>query len=280
MKAILGKMAGFDNTTRKSTMQQTAVAQAAHNILKQLRETYNGQPPRRAPAREADFRHLDLSAYRWFQSELETLGYRLLADEELIDMGRARGSLYTRTFVRQMVSADGCIVCSYYQEKQRLFKRLWRLFDGLMGGRGNRAREEFRSGQTIRHHMDVSSHYSDGRTLNLGNSQSAGSSINPPAIETHRLPEDTQLEELLDAHDLHMRQLLTETPGLRAVAVNSVEDLHQQQAREAALKAEYRKSVNWVTHEELLAMTGGNAEFADAVYEAIQQQLAKEGETE
>jgi hypothetical protein len=233
-----------------------ATIQFARNILRNLRETYSGAPQTRVSAEEKDFPHLDLLAYSRFRDKLEGLDFRFLGDYEIADLSRARGTPMTRTFVRYMISADGATVCSYYQVRQRTGKRLRMLFNELMDGRGKIAWNDFKQAIAIRECMDIGTDFSDGRSVSTSNAGAAGKLADPPEMETHVVPADTP------------------------VAIGTTEELFQLQDRAAAQKADYRRSLNWITRDELLAMAEGNEAFADAVYEEIQKQLAEEQDVE
>lgn len=255
-----------------------ATLQAAHNILKNLRAAYDGKTQTRAPADERDFRHLDLAAYRRFRADMEARGYRFLADYEIVNVSRARSGVMARTFIRTLVSADGATVCSYYQSKQRLGKRLWMLFNALMDGRGKAAWENFRNALTLRHCVDIGSDFPGGRSVSASNAEDAGKIANPPAIETHFFPYGTPLDSLLQAHTARLAQLRAEAPDLQPLVISTVDELFRLQDQIVAQKAAYRRSVGWITRDELRAMASGNETFADAVYEEIRNLLAREAD--
>ncbi len=255
-----------------------ATMQAARTILKSLRATYSGEPRTRAPADEKDFGHLDLAAYRRFRTDMEARGFRFLGDYEVVDVTRASSGLMTRTFVRTLVSADGTVVCGYGQVKQRLGKRLRILFSELMDGRGKTAWEEFKRAIALQHNVTASTDFEDGRSVYATNAEGAGKIANPPAVEAHLFPQGTPVTALLEALDQRNRELRAEHPDGRPIAVPTLEKLFELQDRAVAQKAAYRKSVGWITRDELLAMANGNDHYADAVYGEIQKQLTEEAE--
>ncbi|HKB59815.1 MAG TPA: hypothetical protein VKC56_07180 [Gallionellaceae bacterium] len=253
-----------------------ATIQFARNILRNLRETYSGEPHTRLSAEEKDFPHLDLAAYARFRDTLESRDFRFLGDYEIADVSRARGSPMTRTFIRYMISADGTMVSSYYQVRQRTGKRLRMLFNELMDGRGKAAWEDFKQAVANRPCMDIGTDFSDGRSVSTSNAGAAGKLADPPAMETLILPAETGIEALLQAHAARIAEVRAQHPDAQPVAIATTEELFQLQDRVAMQKADYRRSLNWITRDELLAMSGGNEAFAGAVYEEIQKQLAEE----
>jgi len=253
-----------------------ATIQFARSILKNLRQTYSGAPQTRVAVDADDFSHLDLPAYKRFRDQLEGRGYRFLGDYEIEDVSRARRSPMVRTCIRYLISPDGTTVCSYYQARQRKFKRLRMLFNELMDGRGKTAWTDFKQAIAIQVCMDAGTEFSDGRSVSTSNAGAAGKLADPPEMETHVLPAETNLETLLQAHAERVAQVQAEHPEARPVPIAKAEELFQLQDRVAAQKAAYRRSLNWITRDELLAMASGNEAFADAVYEEIQKQLAEE----
>lgn len=247
---------------------------AARNILKTLRKIYSDTPRTRVLADEKNFRHLDLAAYGRFRKDMEAKGYHLLGDYEVVDFTRA-GPL-RRTFLRVMVSADGTVACAYYQITAHLLKRLWRLFNELMDGRGKPAWKSFLNDIAIHHSLAVSTDFEDGSSICTCIGESAGIFANPPGMEMHYFPDGTPLDTLLQTLGERVSWMRTEYPDAQPVSISTLEQLFQLQDRSSEKKVAWRKSVNWITREELLAMSNGNEAFADEVYEEIQQQLERE----
>jgi hypothetical protein len=251
---------------------------AARDILKTLRRTYSDAPRTRVLADEKSFSHLDLAGYDRFRRDLEAKGYRLLGNYEVVDFNRA--SSLRRTFLRVMVSADGTVACAYCQMTAHMVKRLWRLFNDLMDGGGKPAWDSFTKDIAIHHEIAVSTDFEDGRSVCACIGESAGQFANPPGIEVHYFPEGTPLDTLLQTLGERVSWLRTEHPDTQPVTVSTLEQLFQLQDRAMTQKVAYRKSVGWITRDELLAMSNGNETFADEVYAEIQNQLARETEAE
>lgn len=253
-----------------------ATIQFARKILKNLREIYSGAPQTRLPAEAKQFSHLDLPGYKRFRDRLEGMDFRFLGDYEIADLSRSRRSAMARTFIRYMLAPDGATVFSYYQSRQRTGKRLFMLFNELMDGRGKTAWTDFKEAIALRENLDIGTDFSDGRSLSTSNAGVAGKLADPPEIETLTLPAETTAEALLQAHNARIAQAKAAQPDSPPVAITSAEVLFELQDRVTACKAAYRRSLNWITRDELLAMAGGNETFTDEVYAEIQKQLAEE----
>ncbi len=252
-----------------------SIQQSAQQIITSLKRTY-GAPSTRRPARESDFGHLDLRAYRDFQTYHETQGFRVLWDFELMEVSDSPTTLIARTFIRAMVSADGTIVAYYYQVRPRLDRLLRQLGRGLLNGRWIATPRFFLKTLRTRHCNDYESECSDGRFNTTSNAQSAGSISSPPTVDSVFHPYGTPPALLLAGHKERLAAWVAAHPGDSIRVVSSLSDLQAMQTRLREQKNAHRVAVSWVTESELVKMSGGNPAVAEAVYAEVQRQLRQD----
>jgi hypothetical protein len=246
----------------------------AQDLLARMRNQYAG-PHTVAPAQEADFRHLDLNAYAGFQSDMDKLGFKPLGDVELLDISQASRTHAARTMIRGMLSGDGHVAAAYFQYKSLLSHQLRLLLTGLWHCRLITAPAAFIQGMKTRHSIELSTEFSDGRFLYTMNSDQSSVISVPPSIERWFFA-GCPVATLLAHHLARVQEILSEDADVRPVAMTSVDDVLQMQARQKALKDSHRVAVQWITREELLDMAKGNQALADALYLEVQKVLANE----
>lgn len=247
---------------------------AAQDLLARMRNTY-GAPHTVVPVQEADFPHLDLSAYAGFQSDLGKLGFKPLGDVEILDISQAYKTFAARTMIRGMLSGDGHVSAAYFQHKSLLSHQLRLLLTGLWHCRFIAAPAAFIRGMKTRHSIELTTEFSDGRVLNTMNLDQSSVISVPPSIERWFFA-GCPIAQLLAHHLARVREILDEHPDVRPVFMASLDDVLQMQARQKALKDSHRVAVQWITREELLDMTKGNQALADAMYFEVQKVLANE----
>jgi hypothetical protein len=133
-----------------------------------------------------------------------------------------------------------------------------------------------------RHYFGFETEFDDGTWVTTSNAQAASLISGPPTIESRFLPYETPPEVLLQSHRLRVQELCragSQTDGqIKPVQVTSVSDLVQMLTRQSAQKAAHRVAVQWITRDEMRAMSAGNTAIADEVFLEIQK-LLKEAQT-
>lgn len=246
--------------------------QAAQRILAMMQQTYSS-PYTYRDVNEADFRHLDLKAYRNFQSLHESLGYRLLRDVEIAEISDSPTTLIARTFIRTMVSADGAIIADYYQVKPRMDRLLRMTGRGLLNGRWLDTPRFFFKTLKTKHCMGYESELSNGEIVTTSNAEDAAMISLPPSIHSEFHPYGTATAVLALQQKKRLASYLASHPGTGIRAVRSTDELMAMQARMKQLKDAHRAAVSWVTQGELEKMAPGNPQLAEAVYAEVQRQL-------
>lgn len=253
----------------------TAAEKSARNILNGMKQTY-GAPEKMILADEAEFSHLDLRGYRRFRAELEAQGYKYIGDFEIRVVSRTNIAMFARTMIRVLASEDGSITTNYYQFRQRRWPLVKKLATGLLKLSWWDAPKYFAKDVKTRHCVGFGTEFDDGRFLVASNAEAAGKITMPPIIENHFFPYGTPPAVLLEAHRQRMQEILRASPGVKPVVTSSVEDVLRGHHRLSAQKAAYRASVRWITQDELRAMSGGNHDYADEVYDEVQKLLEQD----
>lgn len=249
-----------------------SVQRAAQRILATMKAAHSGDFTY-LPAREADFSHLDLAAYRQFLEQHEAKEFRYLGDVEIAQISASPTTLVARTFIRSMVSAHGTVVAEYYQVKPRMGRLLRMLLRGLANRRWLAAPRFFFKTLKTKHCVGYTTELADGHFIVTSNAESAGKIDSPPTIDSAFHPYGTPAPIVMDDHFARLKSRLAQSPGLRPQRLCTEEDLQQRRVRMKRQKDAYREAVNWVSKEELQRMAPGSPQLAAAVYEEVRRQL-------
>lgn len=94
---------------------------------------------------------------------------------------------------------------------------------------------------------------------------------NGPRVQMTELPKNTPVKKLIHAHERAIKKMLAANP-CKLVTLDSLTRIEQAWALAAQLKKEYRRSINYVTDEELRKLLGKNhGRFAAKVRNKIAQ---------
>jgi hypothetical protein len=179
-----------------------------------------------------DFSHLDLSYYVQARTLLEQHGFTFLADQENITLRNTFSDI--KTFIRFMLGGNGTtIACLYHPKPNFLIKLVMKL---------TRAR----IGRTA----DFDTEFSDGAFVCTSNAEMAGALNTPPQIHVELLPAETPITDVLELHNRRVQQYCQEN-NVEPLTFDSIDEVHDSQNRQETLKAEFRKSIGWVTRDEL-----------------------------
>lgn len=226
------------------------------------------KPLTRAPAREAEFTHLDLGSYRHYQTALETLGYRFLDDIEILEVNNSPGSVMARTMIRSMISADGLISAGHYQVRPRIERLASNLVRGILNLRLLDAPASFLGNLQTRQIYDFESEI--GSTyLITSNAEIAGKFSAPASIDASHLPSGTPVEAVRRAHVERLASTMTRTGGV-PTHMATREDIVAMADRMRQQKAAHRAASGWITRDELLRFTNGNVALTDSVFDEVQ----------
>lgn len=253
-----------------------SIRNAARNILQTMRRAY-GTLPTRVPAREADFPHLDLAAYRRFSADMRARGYVFLYDYAVREINESPTSLIAPTMLRTHASPDGAIVATFYQRSARWDRLRAKLWQGLMNGRWIDAPKMFLKAGKTWHCTEFSSGFADG-FVSTSNAESAESIGMPASLDRKFFPHGTPLAVLLAEHQARLAAAVQKRGGQAPLPVRGVGELLVHADREGQIKSAHRAAIGWVTREELLKLSGNKPELADAIYAEVRALLREEGQ--
>lgn len=256
-------------------LMNESIQQAAQRILATMKYTYAGDFTY-LPAREADFPHLDLGAYREFQHQHEAKDFLHLCDTEIAEISASPTTLVARTFIRSMATAHGTVIAEYYQVRPRMGRLLRKLLQGLANGRWLDAPRFFFRTVKTKHCAGYTTELSNGHFVTTSNAESAGLIDSPPTIDSEFHPYGTPAHVVMERHVARLKQALQGSDGLRPYPVRTEDDLLQSRRRMKRQKDAYRAATNWVSKSELEKMSHGRPELAAAVYLEIRRQLLVE----
>lgn len=213
-------------------------ADAARKIKDNLESTY--VPTHEyVPASPGDFPGLDLAFYDRATADLEAAGFRRLGDMENLTLSRANPSM--RTFIRILVSRDGTVGAGIYDIRLRGWARCLQGL-GLLPKKLST--------------VDLETEFPDGRFLVTHNSPQAALMKSPPQFDVEVHSAETGADALLEAHLERLRRRLAAEPAIAPCVVRTLDDALASQKRQDGIKHAFRRSVGWVTREEMEGMAG------------------------
>lgn len=237
---------------------------AARQILDTMRGSYQA-PVEVVSVSDADFAHLDLSAYASYKSWFESQSFRHMADLEFPAPSRDSNSFFAATMIRAHLSADGTIGTNYYQMKPRIYRVVRQLIIGFLRLRLVAAPAWALRTLRTRHCVDFETEFDDGTFVVTSNAETAAKFSSPPSVDAVYFQFNTTALKLLEAHRQRVHSKLANSPGRRAIAVMDLAELQQQNRRLSEQKRTYRAALDWISREELSSLAN-NRELADAVY--------------
>ena len=255
----------------RSPMQQTY--DTARQILDIMQRTYQA-PIEIVSASEADFNHLNLSAYTAFRLWFEGQSLRHMADLELPALSRDPKTCMARCMIRAHLSADGTIGAGYYQCKPRIYRVVRQLIIGLLNFRWVAAPTWAIKTLRTRHCVDFKTELDDGTFVVTSNAETAALLSSPPSVDSAFFQFNTAPLTLLEAHKQRVQSKLASLPGRQAIVVKDLAGLQQQYRRSIEQKRAYRATLDWISRAELASMAN-NRELADEVYAELRKLLSE-----
>jgi hypothetical protein len=208
-----------------------------------------------APVNAREFGHLDLSWYDASQRWLEERGFGWLGDEENLTFRRT--SKGNRTLLRTMLGRDGTWITYLYHFKPA----------GL-------APALAANGFKI---LELQTQFANGTFVCTSNAEEAGKLDPPPGVDALRLPANSSLDAIVEAHAQRVSAALAANPGVAALRMGGLEDIHRAQNVLQGIKAAFRRDVG-ITKQELERLAGNRlgAQQIDALYSEVEKLHAEQ----
>lgn len=221
---------------------------AAKKIVEDSKRIYSRQEFATVDA--VNFSHLDLKFYDKTSSFLQNQGFKFLADVEILNL--KGGFLDLRTFLRILVSDDGSISAAIYHPKPKL---LASIFLRIIGAEFTKT-------------VDFDTEFSDGSFVTTSNSHDAKYITLPTEVRADFLEPKTSVQIMLQHHSDRVNKYLIDNSEIQHIKVRNIEEYFEFQNRLQELKANYRKSVGYVTEEEMIEL-GAKRETAAKIVREI-----------
>jgi len=208
-----------------------------------------------APVNAREFGHLDLGWYDASQRWLEERGFGWLGDEENLTFRRT--SKGNRTLLRTMLGRDGIWITYLYHFKPA----------GL-------ARALAANGFRI---LELQTQFANGTFVCTSNAEAAGQLDSPPGVDALRLPANSSLDAIVESHAQRVSAALADKPGVAALRMGGLEDIHRAQNVLQGIKAAFRRDVG-ITKQELERLAGNRlgAQQIDALYSEVEKLHAEQ----
>jgi hypothetical protein len=228
----------------------------AYKILNRIRINYKLDPSYAEVDCRA-FPHISKDFYETTQRSLEKMGFHLAGDVESDLLKRQTPN--PRTFLRLMISSDGCTDAAITHLSPAFLWRVVLFFVGLRRTKLVEFQSELENGDQV------------------STTPIRQSSLLPCSPKIHRrcLPLEKSWESLYHQHLVHLDEVKKQT-GCPARCHKNLTDIASFELSQARIQREYLKSIGWITKEYLLRNGAGNEKAAQRIYDAIQQILAEE----
>lgn len=202
----------------------------------------------------ANFPHVNQTFYKRTQRALENAGFYFVADMENVTLSQLHPN--TRTFLRAMIHEGGHVNAAVYNIRPT----------GIY-----RAMAWFRMVPRDVSVVEFESELSDGHFLVTTNASE--DKLDPePGMLVKTVHEETPVAEIFDRHRRALERYLSENPGVEPVRFSDYDDVLQSQHRQQELKCEYRRSIGYITEDEMLRIAGkSKTEYAKTLLEAIRR---------
>lgn len=218
-------------------------ARSARQLYDHAKSLYSGLDEY-ALATPDDFGWLDIEYYDRSQQELQSLGFRHLADIEVLTATKASPKM--RTFLRCLVNHEGSIQAAVYHIRVSGWMTVltWLRF--------------FPKNMYI---VDLETEFEDGTFLVTTACHRQLPEC--PGIDQLVVPSGTHVRALLDFHRDRLKQAINRDPDARIRFVSTLVEALEAQDRMQMLKSDHRKRVGYVTQDDIEKAAGG--EFSRAV---------------
>lgn len=222
---------------------------AAEAILEDTKTAFSG-PHEYAFINPRSFGHLDLRFYDDRMAEIESCGFRHIADLENLTLKTT--TIDPRTFLRVGLSFDGQMTSAIYQIKPRFW---WRVLAWLLGQRQTRV-------------VEFETEFDDGTFVATTNAPPEKMPDNPPAVFATHKPVELPVAALFEAH-LRAIRSHAEMRNAKPLAMTGIQEMLDSQHRMETIKSEFRERVGWIKKAEWDRMAGKTDEFSNSVYDEI-----------
>jgi hypothetical protein len=204
---------------------------AARKILDRQKALYSLEPHHHKVVDASAFPELDHEFYDRVRTTLEARGFRFLGDRENLTLTATFPN--RRFFIRSMVSGDETILAGVHHIKTK-------------------ARGFAPNIRTIEFETELSS----GAFLTTSNALEAARTLPVPNIHALKLPAETSIDELLQAHTQKLAEIMERDKSVTATRIETMDDCIAFQHRMHAIKAKHKQAIGFVGVEDLKKVRG------------------------
>ena len=230
--------------------------QVAQHIAASVRAMVPGVFETR-PASPATHPYVAWRRYAAATAPFTALGFRHLADVEVTSL-HVDPRMSRPPALRILVSADGDMVVGIYRLALR-----WSLTGVLARLSGGAA--------TM---TDVMTHFADGTIVETSTAEPANVWTTPPFLYRAYLAASVPLEARLAHHHGRVERHAAAAPGRTVVRHTTVESMLEVAAESERRKREHRRSIGWVTDDELRRLSRLDGERLAQLTAAVRAALS------
>jgi hypothetical protein len=125
--------------------------------------------------------------------------------------------------------------------------------------------------------LELQTQFANGTFVCTSNAEEAGKLDSPPGVDALRLPANSSLDAIVEAHAQRVSAALAANPGGAALRMGGLEDIHRAQNVLQGIKAAFRRDVG-ITKQELERLAGNRlgAQQIDALYSEVEKLHAEQ----
>ncbi len=209
------------------------------------------------PADERTHPHVSWKAYRRFQQEAESHGFRHLADVDVVSIEPA-AQVMRRTALAMFSGPDGTEVMGHYRMSLR-----WTV--------GGMIARMMRGGGSF---IEIGTYFgSSADGVELETARAAAELVwdLPDFHRRELMAPKTPLDAVIERHRQRVRQYATGQPGMRPLVMTSVDDIVRHNRVVEQRKRDWRRERGWVTRDELARLSRLSGPPLDRFFEAVQR---------
>ena len=259
-----------------ATPMSNTIRTTAEALIESARTNF-GQGCNLLPIELDKFRHLNLDGYRRFRASIEKRQFRWLGDLEFSQLSQAPDSLVAPTAISCFVCPEAVMVCFMYQTGPNKANVIRQWFKGVKSLRWIAATKMALRAWTVRDHYEFSTEFDDGVWIITSLDSPARLIDRPPKFEQEFLPPDTSPTNLLRHHRERVRSRIRDGSA-QPVRAWSVGDVIESAKRSHDQKWKYRLQQGFYSKSELLALTDGQIDQAQAIYAEIRTIMLEDPE--
>jgi tetratricopeptide (TPR) repeat protein len=236
---------------------------AAVSIAWQIRQMAEEPVPDYVPAEAKGFPGHQRAWAKTCDRKLARLGFEKLGDYDPVHL---QASLARKQMLSLYTRGDGRIVAAAFSVRPK--------WPGFIAWAILTVTRKFRTAQVV----EFETAFTDDTVISTSNAGGANPYEQGPHFLAEKLPAGTKPEQLLAIHERRVSEYLASHPRAVPRELRTLHEVSEQQAMQTAAKNAYRRSIGYVSEQELRSLMGDQYdEYAPRVREKLRLMAAEVG---